>query len=178
MPNNDPTFGNEKKIQSDTVSDYSFSVDKDDEEHYETEGISPLENYYISPGKKRISKEIKKLDNIETKRLKSIRSILTEAQTSYTVDYVKQLIKLARYYSKELLDFELSIEKENTYLVNVRDLSNCEYGKVSSRIEEIVDTVKFIQKLEERLENKGIIQKETVKEKAVNRIARKAGDSK
>ena len=134
MSNNDFPFDNDGII-SDTVTDSSLSVKRNEEEHYEAEGISPLTNYYVSSGKKRISKGLKRLENIDAKRLEIIKSILTEAKTSYTVDYVKQLIELGRYYSKELLDFELSKEKEDIYLENIRDLENCEYGNESSKIE-------------------------------------------
>ena len=176
MSNNDSPFDNDAKIDSDTVTNCSLSANRNGEEYYEAEEVSPLANYYVSSGKKKISKDLKILQNIEAKRLKKIRAILTEAQTSYTVDYVKQLIKLARYYSKELLDFELPEEKENIYLENVRDLENCKFGNESSKFDEIVETVIYIHELEDRLKSKGFMQKKPIKEKVANRIARKEGD--
>lgn len=177
MTDNHSSFDNDEII-GDGTTDCSLSVKKNDAEHYDSKEISPLTNFYKSSRKKNISKEIEKLDNTEAKRFIIIKNIIIAAQAIYTVEYAKRLIKLARYYRKELAGFELSIENEEIYLENIHDLENCKYGIESTKMEELVKAIRFISELEERLEKKGLIQKKPFNEEITNRIARKAGDSK
>lgn len=177
MLENGPPFDDDCISTSDTDTNLSLSIKRNDNEHHDTEEISPLTNYYVSSGEKRISKNIQKLDDVEAKRLKIIRSLLYEAHTSYTVEYAKQIIHLARYYSKELTDFKLSEKEENVHLENIQNLEKRKFGLESSQIDEMINTIKYVHELEQRLEKKGLMKKKSTNEKIVNRIARKDGDS-
>lgn len=141
--------------------------------------ILPLPN--LLSDKKKLLKNLRKIDSLETKRFNRVKEVFYEVQESnYTVEHAKKIIDIARYYSDKLLGFELSKEKEEMHLNNIRDLKDGKYGKYggeSSRIEEILNSIQFFSLLEERLNKKGLIQKQSPTKKIVNRIACKEGDS-
>jgi hypothetical protein len=170
MIENIPSFDDNCISAGDMTANDSFSIKKIDE-------ISPLTNYYVLPGEKRISKALQKLDKLEDERLKIIRSVLAEAQESYTVEHAQLIIGLARYYSKDLIDFNLSNEEENTHLLNIKNFEERKFGLESSQIEKMIGTIRYLNNLEQRLEKKGLMQKKSPVEEIVNRIARKDGDS-
>lgn len=173
MQNNKPPFDNDISNDNYTGEEPSLLVKESDDEPSGTEDISPLTNYYLPSGEKKITKDLKKLVAADAKRQTIIINILSEAQTTYTVDYVKLLIKLSRYF----FDLELSEETENRYIENIRDLRTYKFGEKRQRIEEIVETIESIHELEERLEKKGYMKKKSAIKVVVNRIARKEGDS-
>lgn len=148
------------------------------------EEIISLNNIYVSSGVKGISKDINKLNKISARKLIIQRDVIIKAKLIYNLSYVEHIIKLGRYFSKELNGFELSNEKENIYLENIRHLEEINFGPENSVIgseysemEQIVNTITSIYELEELLVQKGVIQKKPVTKLITNRIARKDGDS-
>ena len=142
----------------------------------DSDNIPPLTNFYIAPKHKKISAGLKKIDKYSFKMYHVIQNVINDARETYSVEYVKLIISIARNNRKLLNDFDLSDTKEKDTLDNIANLQNIGCGIGVEELERLQHAIEYVSNLEDRLLHKGLLKKMSPVLRLSNKISKEGGE--
>lgn len=152
------------------------SMRKGGEAEPDVDNIPPLTNSYITPKHKKISGGLKKVDRYNAKAYQATQNVINDARETYTVEYVKHIISIAKNNHNLMGRLELSEEEERDTLKMIFSLKNIRCGIGQEDLERLLHTIEYVSELEECLFRKGLLKKEPFSLRLTNKISKEGGE--
>ena len=174
MADDDRSAAVDEKPQS---SNQNFdSTKRSGEIDSDVDNISYLENCYIAPKHRKLSAGLKKIDKCDAKRYQLIQNVIDDARETYSVEYVRLIISIAKKNCKMLNDFDLSDTKEKYTLNSIANLQNFGRSVEAEELERLQHAIEYICNLEDRLFHKGLLKKMSPILRLSNKISKEGGE--
>ena len=152
------------------------SMKKGGEAEPDVDNIPLLTNSYITPKHKKISHGLKKVDRYNAKAYQATQNVINDARETYTVEYVKHVISIAKNNHNLMNRLELSEEEEQDALKMIASLKNIRCGIEQEELVRLLHTIEYVSELEECLFRKGLLKEEPLSLRLTNKISKEGGE--
>jgi len=136
-----------------------------------------LTNFYITPKHKKVLATLDSIDKYTAKRYQETQNLINIARETYSVDYVRCVITIARNNRKLLNYIELSEEKEKDTLEAIDSLRNIGCGTREEDLIRLQHAIEYVSDLEDCLFRKGLLKKMAFSLRLTNKISRKGDET-